>query len=57
MSAGELRRQVQPLHLRALGALPGTGRLRPYRVAGIPYPERTETQHTIVRTFGANTLI
>ena len=48
VSAAELRRRVQPLHLRALGALPGSRRLRPYRIAGIPYPERTETQHTIV---------
>ena len=48
VSAAELRRRVQPAHLRALGALPGSGRLRPYRIAGIPYPERTETQHTIV---------
>ena len=28
--------------------LPGGKRLRPYSIAGIPYPERTETQHTIV---------
>ena len=48
VTAAELRRRVQPAHLRALGALPGSGRLRPYRIAGIPYPERTETQHTIV---------
>ena len=48
VTTGELRRRVQPLHLRVLGALPGTGRLKPYRIAGIPYPERTETQHTIV---------
>ena len=48
VTAAELRRRVQPAHLRALGALPGSRRLRPYRIAGIPYPERTETQHTIV---------
>ena len=48
VTAAELRRRVQPLHLRALAVLPGSGRLRPYRIAGIPYPERTETQHTIV---------
>ena len=57
VSAGELRRQVRLLSLRALDAVPGTARLRPYAIAGIPYPERTETQHTIVRTFGANVLI
>ena len=48
VTAGELRRRVRPAHLRALDRLPGGGRLRPYRIAGIPYPERTETQHTIV---------
>ena len=39
---------MRPAHLRALDRLPGGKRLRPYRIAGIPYPERTETQHTIV---------
>ena len=48
VTAGELRRRVQPPHHRALARLPGGKRLRPYSIAGIPYPERTETQHTIV---------
>ena len=48
VTAGELRRRVRPGRLRALDRLPGGGRLRPYSIAGIPYPERTETQHTIV---------
>ena len=48
VTAGELRRRVRPAHLRALDRLPGGGRLRPHSIAGIPYPERTETQHTIV---------
>ena len=48
VSAAELRRRVQPPHHRALARLPGGRRLRPYSIAGIPYPERTETQHTIV---------
>ena len=48
VTAGELRRRVQPPHHRALAKLPGGRRLRPYSIAGIPYPERTETQHTIV---------
>ena len=48
VTAGELRRRVRPLHLRALDRAPGGKRLRPYSIAGIPYPERTETQHTIV---------
>ena len=46
--AAELRRRVQPLNLRLLEALPGTSAARAYRVAGVPYPLRTETQHTIV---------
>ena len=48
VSAGELRRRVRPGRLRARDRLPGWKRLGPYRIAGIPYPERTETQHTIV---------
>ena len=48
VTAGELRRRVRPGHLRTLDRLPGGARLRPYSIAGIPYPERTETQHTIV---------
>ena len=48
VTARELRKRVRPAHLRALDRLPGGKRLRPYRIAGIPYPERTETQHTIV---------
>ena len=48
VSAGELRRRLQSPHERLLGALSGGRRLRPYAIAGIPYPERTETQHTIV---------
>ena len=48
VSAAELRSRVRPAHLRVLTRLPGGRRLRPYAIAGIPYPERTETQHTIV---------
>ncbi len=48
VTAGELRRRVQAPHHRALARLPGGKRLRPYSIAGIPWPERTETQHTIV---------
>ena len=48
VTAGELRSRLQSPHERFLQRLPGGGRLRPYAIAGIPYPERTETQHTIV---------
>ena len=48
VTAGELRRRIQSPHARLLTRLPGGERLRPYAIAGIPYPERTETQHTIV---------
>ena len=48
VTAGELKRRVRPLHLRVLDRAPGSARLRPYAIAGIPYPPRTETQHTIV---------
>ena len=48
VTGGELRRRVRPVHLRARDRMPGWKHLAPYRIAGIPYPERTETQHTIV---------
>ena len=48
VTAAELRRRLQSPHARLLARLPGGKRLRPYSIAGIPYPERTETQHTIV---------
>jgi type IV conjugative transfer system coupling protein TraD len=48
VTAGELRRRVRPAHLRARDRMPGWKALGPYSIAGIPYPERTETQHTIV---------
>ena len=48
VSGAELRRRVQPFRTRLLEALPGAQSMRAYRVAGVPYPPRTETQHTIV---------
>ena len=36
-----------PVHARALRLLGPSG-ARPYEIAGVPYPERAETQHTIV---------
>ena len=44
--AEELSRRVRPLRVRALQRLAGAP--APYRIAGVPYPERAETQHTIV---------
>ena len=46
VSARELSRRVHPLKVRALHRLAGAP--ASYRIAGVPYPERTETQHTIV---------
>ena len=46
VSARELSRRVRPLKVRALHRLAGAP--ASYRIAGVPYPERTETQHTIV---------
>ena len=45
-TARELRRRIQPLPARLLRGL--SGHPGPYRIAGVPFPERTETQHTIV---------
>ncbi len=44
----ELRRRVQPLSLRLAEALFPAARRASCRIAGIPWPERAETQHTIV---------
>ena len=48
VTARELRRRVRPPRERVLALLPGAERLGPYTIAGIPYPPRAETQHTIV---------
>ena len=48
VTAAQLRRRVRPLHRRLLEHLPGTKRVRAYRLAGIPFPPRSETQHAIV---------
>ncbi len=48
VSAAQLRRRVRPLHRSLLEGLPGRQRPPVYRIAGIPFPPRSETQHTIV---------
>ena len=51
-SVRELKRRILPPHRRVRQLLLPCARLRsagsPYRIAGVPYPERAETQHTIV---------
>ncbi|MYA18581.1 MAG: type IV secretion system DNA-binding domain-containing protein [Gammaproteobacteria bacterium] len=47
-TVGELRRRILPLRRRALDRLSPARTRAPYRIAGVPYPERAETQHTIV---------
>ena len=44
----QLKRRIRPLGRRAMDRLLPFARLPPYRIAGVPYPERAETQHTIV---------
>ena len=46
VSAEELSRRVRPLRVRTMDRL--TVAPPPYRIAGVPYPDRAETQHTIV---------
>ncbi len=46
VTAGLLRRQIEPLPGRVVRAIVGAP--ASYRIAGVPYPERAETQHTIV---------
>ena len=45
VSARQLRRRAAPPRLRRWF---GFGADRPYRIAGIPWPARTETRHTLV---------
>ena len=47
-TARELRRRVQPVSARLAEALFPAARRASCRIAGIPWPERAETQHTIV---------
>ena len=47
VSARQLRRRVAPLRTRLRRRF-GRSADRPYRIAGIPWPERAETRHTIV---------
>ena len=47
-SAGALRRRVQPLSSRLAEALFPSARRASCRIAGIPWPKRAETQHTII---------
>ena len=48
VSAAQLCRRVRPVRRRLLECLPGIERTRAYTIAGIPFPPRSETQHTIV---------
>ena len=48
VSAAQLRRRVRPYRRRLLECLPWVERARAYDIAGIPFPPRSETQHTIV---------
>ena len=47
-TARELRRRVRPLSLRFAEALLPKARRTSPRIAGIPWPQRAETQHTMV---------
>ena len=46
VTARQLSARIDPLPGRVLRKLAGGA--APYRIAGVPYPDRTETQHTIV---------
>ena len=47
-TVGALARRIRPLPRRVLDRLSPAPTRGPYRIAGAPYPERAETQHTIV---------
>ena len=46
VNARQLRDRIDPLRGRVVRKL--AGGQAPYRIAGVPYPDRAETQHTIV---------
>ena len=46
VTAAQLRERIDPLPGRVVRGL--AGGQAPYRIAGVPYPDRAETQHTIV---------
>ena len=48
VDASVLRRRVRPPHRTLAAGLSMSPGPAPYRIAGVPWPERTETQHTIV---------
>ena len=48
VDARELRRRVRPPYRRLAARFSMCAAPPPYLIAGVPYPERTETQHTIV---------
>ena len=48
VEARELRRRVRPAHRRLAARFSMSPGPEPYLIAGVPYPERAETQHTIV---------
>ena len=47
-SVRQLRRRTRPVGKRLTGLVSLSARRAPYRIAGVPYPERAETKHTIV---------
>ena len=52
VTAGRLRRRVDPWRVRALRLL--AGETVPYRIAGVPYPGFAETRHTLVSGIGGS---
>ncbi len=47
-TARQLRWRIRPLHRRAFALVSARAAPPPCRIAGIPWPERAETRHTIV---------
>ena len=47
-TARQLKRRVRPAHRAIWGVIAESAAEKPHRVAGIPYPKRAETRHTII---------
>ena len=47
-TARQLKRRIRPPHRAIWGVFAESAAEKPHRIAGVPYPKRTETRHTII---------
>ncbi len=47
-TARQLKRRIRPAHRAIWGVFAESAAEKPHRIAGVPYPKRAETRHTII---------